>query len=503
MKLLFYCILYLIPACIFIYMAGMVYSRNRHSAKHITCSLLYVFTSMWFLGVFTTFIAYPKYFDGITIYWVNGAITISSLLSLHLWLMNANMYAKKKGKYLKLLFVPGVVMLLTLPIDSWMLRSDTNLLEPTFIPGPGLYLLWIVDFSYLTFNLILTVIEMKKGNNAAKLWYKGMLLYFVWTFIMLVAALIFQNTNLYFFIYFIPHGSLFWAVAIFLSMSKFDYLSSYEKRYNILFQRSPLGILIMDIEAKVLEASPQIFQYLGVKREELVNKSIVPFLGEVDKEIFIKKYQKVFMEETKVENLELTFVNKLIERKTLLVDYEFILVEGKTLQFVMLKDITEAKTKEERVRYLAYHDILTGLSNRAAFEKQISELLNRKEKFNLLLMDLNKLKRINDTFGHQAGDYAIKHIANILQEFASENDHAARLGGDEFVMLLSADGTENIIKKIQKQLATPLTLSDQNQLHLSASIGVSSYPADGVTMDQLYSVADKRMYAEKHKGKNS
>lgn len=458
---------------------------------------------MWFLGVFTTFITYPEYFDVLTIYWVNGAISIASLLALHLWLMNANMYAKEKGKYLKLLFVPGVFMLLTFPIDSWMLRSDGNTLEPILIPGPGLYLLWIVDFTYLTINLVLTIIEMKKGNNAAKLWYKGILLYFIWTFSMLVAALILQDTNLYFFVYFIPHGSLFWAFAIFLSMSRFDYLSSYEKRYKILFQRSPQGILIMDIEAKVLEASPQISQYLGVEREELVNKSILSFLGGVDKQTFITKHQKIFKEKTKIENFELTFVNKLDEQKTLLVDSEFILIEGKSLQFLMLKDITEAKIKEDKVRYLAYHDILTGLSNRAAFEKQISELLNKKEMFNLLLMDLNKLKKINDTFGHQAGDYAIKHIANILQELVTDKHHAARLGGDEFVMLLSIDETEEMINKIKQQLTIPLTLSSQNQLHLSASIGVSSFPKDGMTMDQLYSVADKRMYTEKYSGTTS
>lgn len=481
-------------------MAGMVYSHNRQSARHITCSLLYVSSSMWFSGVFITLVMYPKYFDVITIYWVNGGITLASLISLHLWLLNANMYKKKRGKWFKLLFVPGIIMLATMPLDSWMLKGDLNSLEPIFIPGTGLYLLWIVDFAYLGIALFLTVIEMKKGNKAANLWFKGILAFFIWTIVMLTGAILFQSTRFYFIFYFIPHGSLFWAIAIFLSMSRFDYLASYETRYNILFQRSPSGILIMDEDAIVLEASPQISEYLGVNREELVKTSLLSYLSGVDKESFIARHREAFKEQTKLENYEMSFVNKLLEPKTLLIDSDFIDIEGTTLQFVMVKDITEAKSKEARVQYLAYHDILTGLSNRAAFEKKITELLDTEEMFNLLLLDLNKLKQINDLYGHQAGDHAIQHIATILIKAVDGNGdhHAARLGGDEFVLLLAVNETEKVIEKIQKEISSPLLLSNSVEIFLSASIGVSCYPVDGVTLNQLYSIADKRMYAEKH-----
>lgn len=452
---------------------------------------------MWFLGVFTTLIMYPSNFNVITIYWVNGSITIAGLLSLHLWLMNANMYHKKNGNYLKLLFLPGIVMLMTLPFDSWMLRGDINSVDPLFMPGPGLYLLWFIDFSYLAINLILTIFEMKKGNSAAKLWFKGILLYFIWTISMLIAAIVLQGTDLYFFFYFIPHGTLFWAIAIFLSMSRFDYLSSYEKRYKILFQRSPLGILIMDEETIVLEASPKVPEYLGVSRDELIHSPLLSFLKGIDEHQFIKDHHLLFQNKIKLENLELSFYNKFGKHITLLIDSDFIMIEGKTLQFVMIKDITEAKVKEERVQYLAYHDILTGLSNRAAFEKQISSLLNRKEKFNFILFDLNKLKYINDTFGHQTGDHAIKFFAGILQEVSSGQHHATRLGGDEFVLLLSINEPDLVINEISQKLSKPLELENQEKIHLSVSIGVSHYPFDGKTMDQLYSVADKRMYTEK------
>ncbi len=483
-------------------MAGMIYSHNRYSARHITCSLLYVFSSMWFFGVFTSLIIYPKYFNTISIYWVNGSIAIGALLSLHLWLMNANMYKKKNGKYLKLLFVPGIVMLMTLPFESWMLNGNAHSLESKYIPGTGLYLLWLVDFSYLSIVIILTILEIKKGNNAAKLWLKGIGIYFVWTAVTLSVAILFPNTSIANFFYFImPHGSLFWAIAIFISMSRFDYLSSYERRYNILFQRSPLGILMIDEEAIVHEASPQVPRYLGVTREELIQSSLLSFLSGIDEKTFIEEHQNVFKQQLKLENVELSFVNRLGKQLTLLVDSDFIIVEGKTLQFVMVKDITETKVKEERVQYLAYHDLLTGLSNRAAFEKQITDLLSRKEMFNLLLLDLNKLKQINDTFGHQAGDHAIQHIANVLKEVTKGKHHAARLGGDEFVLLLDVGETEQMIENIQQKLAIPLKLFNQKQIRLSASIGISCYPHDGETIDELYSVADKRMYVEKHGAK--
>ncbi len=497
MKIVFYLILYLIPAFIFIYMAGMIYSRNRNSGKHITCSLLFVFTSMWFFGVFTSLVIYPKYFNEIVIYWVNGSITIASLFALHLWLMNANMYHRKNGKFYKLLFLPGILMLLTFPGDSWMIKGDGNP-ETIFNPGPGIYLLWLLDFSYLAILLFLTVIEMKRGNKAAKLWLKGMLYYFVWTVSMLTASIIFQNTSLYFFYLFIPHGSIFWAVAIFLSMSRFDYLSSYEQRYNILFQRSPVGILIIDEKATVLEASPRIFTYLDVKEQELLHSSLLSVLGGIDRRKFIKEYREAFKKQIKMENLELSFVNKLEERRTLLIDSDFIIIEGKTLQFVMAKDITEAKAKEDDVKHLAYHDILTGLPNRAAFEERIADLLNRSEMFGLLLIDLNKLKQINDTFGHQAGDQAIQYIANIMKEAVKGNHHVARLGGDEFVLLLAIGQTDRTVNEIREGLSFPLNISTDTQFYLSASIGVSYYPTDGETSEELYRIADTRMYEEKN-----
>ncbi|SES05798.1 PAS domain S-box-containing protein/diguanylate cyclase (GGDEF) domain-containing protein [Gracilibacillus ureilyticus] len=499
MELLFFYILYLVPASTFIFMAGMVYSYNRHSARHVTCSLLYAFTSMWFFGVFTSVVTYPDLFNEIMIYWVNGAVAITALLSLHLWLLTARMYERKNGKFLKLLFVPGVVLVLTMPIDSWMWNGETFSQDHLFVPGLGLHLLWLVEFVYLLLIFIITVKEMRQGSMSAKLWFKGLILYFIWTSVMLAAALLFQETRIFF--YLIPHGSLFWGGAVFLSIYRFDYLSSYEKRYQVLFNRSPLGIMILDEEAIVVEASPRVSQYLGVKREELIQSSIVPFLGGVDKQEFLNVHQKLFKERLSLENAELSFVNKQGERKTIVMDSEFILVEEKPLEFLMVKDITEAKRKEERVQYLAYHDILTGLSNRAAFEKKMAELLNREEAFHFLLLDLNKLKLINDTFGHQVGDHAIRHIATILQESTTEEkQHVARLGGDEFVLLLDVEGTDEVIEQIHRRLESPMKMINHEPIYLSASIGVSRYPEDGETFEQLYRIADKRMYIEKGKG---
>nr|WP_106779582.1 sensor domain-containing diguanylate cyclase [Lysinibacillus timonensis] len=499
MKILLYCLLYLVPACLFIFMAGIVYSFNRHSSRHITCSLMLFFSSLTFLAIFTSLIIYPEYFNSIVLYWLNGSATITILLSLHFWLMSANIY-NRKNKFIKYLFIPGILMLITLPFNSWMLQRDNIPFEPAFIPGKGLYMLWLVDLLYITLNIILIIKEMKNGNNAAKMWFNGTVLLVVWSVFIITGSIIFQNTSLYFFYYFIPHGSIFWAIAIFLSISRFDYLSSFEKRYNILFQRSPLGILLLDENTNVLEASPEVFRYLGVKKQVLIHSSILAFLSGLDNETFRPNYQRVFKRKTKVENFEISFINQSNHRKTILVDCDFILVEGKTLMFVIWKDITDAKMKEERVRYLAYHDLLTGLSNRAAFENHISELIIKNEMFNLILLDLNKLKQINDTYGHQAGDRAIQQIATILQETSTKKHFAARLGGDEFVMLISVGETETLIEKIRQQLSMPLIVAREQQLHLSASIGISCYPVDGETMDQLYSIADRRMYMEKQKG---
>ncbi|MEK6245829.1 MAG: EAL domain-containing protein [Pseudomonadota bacterium] len=165
---------------------------------------------------------------------------------------------------------------------------------------------------------------------------------------------------------------------------------------------------------------------------------------------------------------------------------------------------------EERVRHLAHFDELTGLPNRSLFNQRLSHALARArradEPLAILFIDLDRFKNINDTLGHEAGDRALKEIAQRLRGCLREVDTVSRLGGDEFVVLIEgpprpADVAE-VAQKILTAVARPVLLEAQ-EFHLTASIGISTCPGDSNDLQGLMKNADIAMYRAKEQGKNN
>jgi len=163
-----------------------------------------------------------------------------------------------------------------------------------------------------------------------------------------------------------------------------------------------------------------------------------------------------------------------------------------------------------RVEYLAFHDSLTDLPNRAIFSRLLVQGIQQVRRYNrrlaLLFLDLDRFKAINDSLGHEAGDELLQEVAKRLKNAVRESDIVARLGGDEFVVLLpEIDETTRIVPVADKVLAAvakPFTLAGQ-ELRITASIGISVYPDDGDDEQTLMKRADTAMYHAKSEGKNN
>jgi len=162
-------------------------------------------------------------------------------------------------------------------------------------------------------------------------------------------------------------------------------------------------------------------------------------------------------------------------------------------------DVTERKRSEEQIRYQATHDALTGLANYRALVNTLEQETRRAERiqhsFAVLLLDLDELKRINDRFGHLAGNRALKRLAGVIEEHCRVTDVAARYGGDEFaVVLIDADPgmarqiADRVVRALHKQGEKPT---------LSVSIGISVYPDDGRSAPELLEAADQHLYKRK------
>ena len=195
-----------------------------------------------------------------------------------------------------------------------------------------------------------------------------------------------------------------------------------------------------------------------------------------------------------------------------------LLLPTTAILYVMTSRLAQSRLREsetklelsQRVEYLAYHDGLTGLPNRSMFSKLLAQSISEARRYDRQLsvafLDLDRFKQINDTLGHDAGDQLLLEVAGRLRTCVRESDTVARLGGDEFVVLLPALGdgkyAATVAQKILAVIAGPFNLTG-HEFRITASIGLSTFPQDGVDEQTLTKNADIAMYQAKEEGKNN
>jgi diguanylate cyclase (GGDEF)-like protein/PAS domain S-box-containing protein len=174
-----------------------------------------------------------------------------------------------------------------------------------------------------------------------------------------------------------------------------------------------------------------------------------------------------------------------------------------------IQDITERKEFEKQLHHLATHDPLTDLPNRALFFDRLEHAIRLADRNNrwlaVLFLDLDGYKAVNDLYGHLHGDQLLQVISRRLQASLRQSDTVARIGGDEFAFILEnikePQQIPFIVEKILSSVTQPLRVNNQYLL-ITASVGVSLFPAHGCDAQSLVSCADQAMYLAKDKGKN-
>ncbi|WP_115719743.1 EAL domain-containing protein [Gallaecimonas mangrovi] len=184
---------------------------------------------------------------------------------------------------------------------------------------------------------------------------------------------------------------------------------------------------------------------------------------------------------------------------------------GQVLHYVaVFSDITDRKAAEARIAFLAYHDPLTGLPNRTRLVERCDEAIvaaaRRQQQLAMIYLDLDRFKSINDSLGHDVGDALLKEVVKRLHPLCGDDDVLSRQGGDEFLLLLPnvADRrqVETLVHSILAVMSEPFVVKG-HRLWISTSIGVSFYPADGDSTDQLLRRADTALYHAKDSGRAS
>jgi diguanylate cyclase (GGDEF)-like protein/PAS domain S-box-containing protein len=279
-----------------------------------------------------------------------------------------------------------------------------------------------------------------------------------------------------------------------------------------VFDSTSEGILITDAKQNILEVNQGFEAITGYTRDEVIGKQ-PDFLDS-------GRHDRVFFDEMwgMIHSIGKWEGEIWCRRKSGEIFPEWMSLSavkderGSTTHYAaVFSDISARKESEERLHFLANHDPLTGLPNRAMFQERVEHSLRIAQRhlkqIAVLFIDLDRFKIINDTLGHHAGDQLLQEAAERLRECLRDTDTIARQGGDEFVVLLEDFGKDEqylvgVARKILGALAKPFMLMGQ-ELSISASIGISIYPRDGHDIHALLKNADIAMYRAKEQGKNT
>ncbi|HEX2697091.1 MAG TPA: sensor domain-containing diguanylate cyclase, partial [Anaerolineales bacterium] len=306
-----------------------------------------------------------------------------------------------------------------------------------------------------------------------------------------------------------------------------------EARFRNLFDYAPISLWEEDYSAlkeyldnlhkegatdlrAYLEEHPEAVQHcMGLIRVLDVNLKTLQLFGAQKKEELLSNLDKIFRDEMSAH-----FVNELVDMWNGKTFYERdginYSISGEPINIhlgwrlmpdheqdfswvlVAIEDITIRKKAEDYLRYLGTHDVMTGVYNRAYFEEKLGELeKDRHEPISIIIADLNGLKVVNDTLGHQAGDGMIRRMGEVLKASLDETDFAARIGGDEFALVLPGvekEGAREALERIKSLIV--LNNKYYREPELSMALGAATSLPE-LSLERVIAQADDAMYADK------
>lgn len=281
-----------------------------------------------------------------------------------------------------------------------------------------------------------------------------------------------------------------------------------EVRFRRLFETARDGIIIVDPQTgQITDVNPALAHMVNRTPDEMCGKVLwehEPFRANASCRVAIHDLQQddhVSIGHWVLDTGRGTTIDVEVNGSAYRVD-------DRNLVQCTLRDITDRKEAEARIRYMALHDALTGLPNRTLFIDRVGQVVAQARRHEssaaVLVLDLDRFKHVNDSLGHHVGDLLLEEFARRLRTCIRESDTAARLGGDEFAICLpdlhSAQTAETVAAKILAAVCEPFQI-EQHDLVIGASIGIARFPGDGVDPGTLLRAADTAMYDAKANGR--
>jgi diguanylate cyclase (GGDEF)-like protein/PAS domain S-box-containing protein len=275
------------------------------------------------------------------------------------------------------------------------------------------------------------------------------------------------------------------------------------RRLSALANAAFEGIVLCR-DGKIVDANESFRRLIGIELDEMRGRAFSSFVSEGDQYLVANAMNHNV---AKAFTVELRTAAGVAVPAEVLKRVSDALVTGDSI--LAVRDLRERKEAESRIRFLAHHDALTGLANRAFFSLRFDDEIARAQRAGTLLaihyVDLDRFKAVNDSYGHGIGDEVLKETAKRLDELAESGYVVARLGGDEFVIVQVGLGHPGdavaFAEKVCTRLNEPLLRAGDNPVAMGASVGVAVFPHDGRNAETLAHSADVALYRAKEAGR--
>jgi len=281
-----------------------------------------------------------------------------------------------------------------------------------------------------------------------------------------------------------------------------------DARFQALVQHSSDAILVLDRSGRIDYASPSTANVLKSSPDELSGRMFLELVEEEDR-ARVANTLEGRQDESPSPPFEFELLTPIGALQVEAACTNLLYSADVRGIVVNMRDVSERKEFERQLAHRAFHDELTGLTNRVLFRDRVEHALarvGRGSSLAVLFLDLDDFKTVNDTLGHQAGDELLRVIAGRLSAAARAADTAARLGGDEFAMLMeddANDASELVAQRLLASIAAPISIEDR-AITMTASIGIArALPGESLQVDTLLRNADVAMYEAKASGKGT
>jgi diguanylate cyclase (GGDEF)-like protein/PAS domain S-box-containing protein len=287
-------------------------------------------------------------------------------------------------------------------------------------------------------------------------------------------------------------------------------LEQREKRFRTIVEKSWSGVVLLDGELRFSFTGSSTQHLVGWSESEILGRSLFEFVHPRDVDRARTVFEDILAYPSREAHGELRFRHK-DGRWIWIEGFSQNLLEETSVNAIVLnyRDVSQRKETEKQLEYRAYYDSLTGLPNRLLFRDRLVNSLAhaRRNRVGVAVMylDVDHFKLVNDALGHSYGDLLLADVARRLQGALRASDTISRIGGDEFSILLpevtNAEAVAGVARKVLETLAQPFRV-EQHEIFVTASAGISCFPADGEDAETLLKCADAAMYRAKELGRN-